>query len=171
MKDVSYLGSLLKHMEWADAKVWQSILKLPAVNNDSVIKTFVYHIHAVQRAFFYVWTEQPLEFPDEKDFNQLIDIAKWGGDYYMEQDTYLKSINEEMLARELDIPWIKRLEEVIGKEPSKATLGESMLHVAMHTSYHRGQLNKRIRELGGEPQLIDLIVWIWKGKPKANWNG
>ncbi|MGH9369351.1 MAG: MFS transporter [Thermoanaerobaculia bacterium] len=27
----------------------------------------------------------------------------------------------------------------------------------------------RLRELGGEPPLTDLITWYWKGKPAAPW--
>jgi uncharacterized damage-inducible protein DinB len=61
------------------------------------------------------------------------------------------------------------LEKIIGKKPVNPTVAETMLQVAMHTTYHRGQLNKRLRELGGEPPLIDFIVWIWLGKPKAEW--
>ena len=45
-----------------------------------------------------------------------------------------------------------------------------MIQVAMHTAYHRGQINTRVRELGGEPKLVDFIAWIWYGKPKADWN-
>lgn len=38
----------------------------------------------------------------------------------------------------------------------------------MHTTYHRGQLNTKIRELGGEPPLTDFIYWVGLDKPKAD---
>jgi uncharacterized damage-inducible protein DinB len=38
-----------------------------------------------------------------------------------------------------------------------------------HTAYHRGQVNTRLRELGGDPPLVDFIAWIWMGKPGAEW--
>jgi uncharacterized damage-inducible protein DinB len=44
-----------------------------------------------------------------------------------------------------------------------------MLQVASHSTYHRGQINTRFRELGGEPAIVDLIAWVWLGKPKASW--
>ena len=37
----------------------------------------------------------------------------------------------------------------------------------MHSHYHRGQNATRLRELGGEPPMTDLIVWYWKGRPVA----
>ena len=40
----------------------------------------------------------------------------------------------------------------------------------MHSTYHRGQVNVRLRELGGEPQLVDFIAWVWEGKPRAVWD-
>lgn len=169
MQDINYLGLLLKHMEWADSTVWQSVLKHSPANNDSILKGFLYHIHIVQRAFFYIWTGHPLEFPKETDFTKLIDIAKWGGENYTNIDKYLKSLTEIDLNRKLQIPWAKKLGEVVGSKPAKATLGESMLHVTVHTAYHRGQVNKRLREIGCDPQLIDFIVWIWEGKSKADW--
>jgi uncharacterized damage-inducible protein DinB len=35
--------------------------------------------------------------------------------------------------------------------------------------YHRGQVNTRIREVGGEPAAVDFINWIWLGKPDPEW--
>jgi len=169
MLEWNTISLLLKHMEWADAKVWMSVLVTSSADNDSSIKKILYHIHAVQRAFFYIWTKQPLEFPKETDFPKLIEIAKWGCKYHTKIDEYLKTFDEDDLNQSLDIPWANKLEEIIGKKPVNPSLVETMLQVTIHSAYHRGQVNKRLRDLGGEPQLIDFIVWVWKGKPKADW--
>jgi uncharacterized damage-inducible protein DinB len=39
----------------------------------------------------------------------------------------------------------------------------------MHTVYHRGQVNARVRALGGEPPLVDYIAWLWLGRPAPEW--
>jgi uncharacterized damage-inducible protein DinB len=39
----------------------------------------------------------------------------------------------------------------------------------MHTAYHRGQISTRIREIGGEPPLIDYLYWVWAGRPSPGW--
>jgi len=154
-------------MEWADAKVWESVLKLSSAKSDSRMKKLLYHTHTVQRAFFYLWTKQSLEFPNETDFSELLDIAKWGYEYYTQVNEYLDSFNENELNKIIEIPWAKRLEKVIGKKPEESSLAETMLQVTMHSAYHRGQVNAQLRELGGEPQIIDFIAWVWLSKPKA----
>ncbi len=47
----------------------------------------------------------------------------------------------------------------------------SCFQVANHSTYHRGQVNRSLRQLGGEPPLVDYIAWVWFGKPKAEWDG
>jgi len=41
--------------------------------------------------------------------------------------------------------------------------------VASHSTYHRGQIATRIREIGGEPPLVDFLYWVWSGKPAPQW--
>jgi uncharacterized damage-inducible protein DinB len=164
------ISLLIDHMAWADSKLWQSVLKLASANSDSTLKNLLYHIHTVQRAFFNIWTEQLLEFPKETDFPELSAMAKWGYEYYQQLNEYLKTLNENELNKIIDVPWAKRLEKFVGKTPVSPSLEETMLQVTMHSAYHRGQANARLRELEGEPQLIDFIVWIWQGKPGAEWD-
>ncbi len=170
MQSINNITLLLHHMEWADAKMWESVLKLSSSNSDSKMRKLLYHLHSVQRAFFYLWTKQPLEFPKETDFPDLLDIAKWGYEYYKQLNEYLISLNENELNKIIEIPWAKRLEKIIGKIPEDASLTETILQVTTHSAYHRGQVNARLRELGGEPPLVDFIGWVWLGKPKADWD-
>ncbi|MBT8381121.1 MAG: damage-inducible protein DinB [Ignavibacteria bacterium] len=163
------INLLFQHMEWADAKVWDSVLEQPSANNDSKMKKLLYHISSVQRAFFYVRTKQPLVFPKETDFLELLDIAKWGYECYTQNNEYLNSLNENELKNIIEIPWAKRLENIIGQKPEEASLEETMLQVTTHSAYHRGQVNARLREIGGEPPMVDFIAWVWFGKPKAAW--
>jgi len=44
-----------------------------------------------------------------------------------------------------------------------------VLQVAMHSSHHRGQVARRLRELGVESPLTDYIAWIWMSRPVADW--
>jgi uncharacterized damage-inducible protein DinB len=50
-----------------------------------------------------------------------------------------------------------------------ATLGESAWQVFSHTTYHRGQVATRVREIGGEPPTIDYLMWVWSGRPAPSW--
>ena len=169
MNELNNISSLFHHMEWADAKVWQSALNLSSVNNDSRLRKLLCHIHNVQLAFLYIWTKQTLKFSKGSDFPELLDMAIWGREYHTQVNEYLNSINETVLNKLIDIPWANHFEKIIGRKPDNLTLEETMLQVTMHSQYHRGQVNARLRELGGEPPLIDFIAWVWEGKPGAVW--
>ena len=171
MHNQNNISLLINHMEWADAKIWESVLKFPSADNDPILKKLLFHISSVQWAFFYVRTKQPLVFPKETDFLKLLDIAKWEYECYIQNSEYLNSLNENELKNIIEIPWAKRLEKIIGKKPEEASLAETMLQVTTHSAYHRGQINARLREIGGEPPMVDFIAWVWLGKPKAVWEG
>jgi uncharacterized damage-inducible protein DinB len=72
------------------------------------------------------------------------------------------SINDERLQTIVRVPWFK-------EPPLSLQVSQALLQAAMHGHYHRGQNATRLRELGGEPPLTDLIVWYWKGRPSALW--
>jgi uncharacterized damage-inducible protein DinB len=170
MQKLNNISLLFKHMEWADATVWQSVLNHSPANNDAKIRKLLLHIHMVQQAFFYVWTKQTLDFPKESDFPELIDIAKWGYEYYTQVNKYFDAFDKNDLNKIIEIPWANRLEKIINRKPEDLIIEETMLQVAMHSTYHRGQVNARLRDLEGEPQPNDFIYWVWLGKPTAVWD-
>lgn len=86
----------------------------------------------------------------------------------MEAATYGASLDTAALDRLVEFPWNEQLVEQWG-EVGPVTLGESVLQVALHSTHHRGQAATRLRELGGEPQLVDFVAWLWQGKPAPKW--
>jgi uncharacterized damage-inducible protein DinB len=68
------------------------------------------------------------------------------------------------------MPWVKSFEAQLGRTFSTPTLGETIFQVTSHSTYHRGQVNARLREVGGNPPLVDYIAWIWFGRPTPNWS-
>ena len=163
------IENLLNHMQWADAEVWKIVLSFEAAENDERIKKLLYHLHQVQYAFYYLWNDLPVENPKQVEFVNLKSIAKWGFDYQQKLNAFLssaKAVNNEKIVQ---IPWSVFMERRIGKKVVPATLEETMLQVALHSSYHRGQVNARFRELGGDPPMTDFIAWVWLGKPEKDW--
>ena len=163
------IENLLNHMMWADAEVWKKILVFEAAQNDERIKKLLYHLHQVQNAFYFLWNDLPLDIPKPEEFYDLKSIAKWGFDYQNRFDEFLSSSKSYKKDKVIQIPWSIFVERKIKQKVVPATLEETMMQVASHSTYHRGQINTRFRELGGEPASVDLIVWIWLGKPKAEW--
>lgn len=158
---------LYDHMEWADARVWQAVLACPAAEGDAVLRDRLRHIHTVQHAFLSIWRGEAPDFRDS--FGSLRDVAQWGREYYAGVRAYLPMVENAALDRIVIMPWAEMLSEVFGRKPDPTTLRDTMLQIPMHSIYHRGQVNMRLRELGGEPPLVDFIAWIWGGKPAAEW--
>ncbi|MCU7497357.1 MAG: damage-inducible protein DinB [Ignavibacteria bacterium] len=170
MDTKNYLFDIFHQMSWADSMVWQSVLKIPQAEEDENIQRLFYHMHATQHAFLSVWEDRPLEIPEPTSFTDLISIAGWGHGFHKEAMRFFAEASESALEQKLNLPWTYLIEEKLGKPAGAVTLEGSMIQVALHSSHHRGQINTRVRELGGEPPLIDYIGWLWLEKPGADWD-
>jgi uncharacterized damage-inducible protein DinB len=163
------LRELFAHMEWADALVWKAVRTLGDSEPDGLLRERLLHIHIVQRAFLNVWTGQPMNFPEAEEFAALADLEAWARRYYGEAHQHLGSLEAAKLSTPVELPWAAGLTKRFGREPDAVTLAETAFQVTSHSTYHRGQVNTRLRELGVEPPLVDYIAWLWLGRPAAEW--
>ena len=163
------LVELYRHMEWADSAVWQAVRALPAAGSDKRVHVLLYHIHMVQHAFLAVWRGITPEYRRPEDVVDLAAIASWAREYYPEVAAHLPTLSDGDLAKPLALPWAAMLTERLGRPPAGTTLGDTVFQVTGHSTYHRGQVNARLRELGGEPPLVDYIAWVWFDRPTPVW--
>ena len=163
------LRDLYRHMEWSDASVWRAVFKLEAVRSDKKLRDYFYHLHLVQRAFLRAWRNEPANAP-YPTFDDAETLAAWGRSYYQEIFVHLDQLSDQDISKPMQLPWAELVLKQIGRPPAPSTIGETLLQVALHSLYHRGQINARLRELGGEPPPVDYIVWVWLDKPAASWD-
>jgi uncharacterized damage-inducible protein DinB len=163
------LRAMIAHAEWADARVWGVVVDVDGAVDDAGVRDRLHHVHQVQWAYLSIWRGEPLRLPDVTDFAGAAALRNWGRDFHREAATYLDSLSEEDEAREIRFPWADRLVERFGAA-RPATFAETVVQLASHSTYHRGQVNARLRELGGEPPLTDFIAWIWEGCPPPAWD-
>jgi len=169
-RTIDLLRELIRHMEWADAEVWRAVMAREAAANDARVRNLLTHLHVVQRLFLILWTKQPLDpARRQPEFATAADLLAWARTYYGEANHFLDALDENRLKEEVPMPWAKALEAQIGRPAVMPTLGETIQQVSSHSTYHRGQINARLREVGGEPPLVDYIAWIWLGRPTPNW--
>jgi uncharacterized damage-inducible protein DinB len=161
------LKELFRHMEWADRTVWTAVDVASGARNDAKIHGLLFHLHLVQRAFLEVWEGRPLDLPKPARFLDLQSLRRWSDAYYGEAASYLGRLEAGALDQPLRMPWVAEFERQMGQAFSSPTLGETLFQVTSHSTYHRGQVNARLRELGGVPPLVDFIAWVWMGKPPA----
>ena len=162
---------LFRYMEWADARVWGAIGA--ADPGDDRLRSLLVHLHAVQRGFLAVWTGTPVQeaFPPAESFPTLSAVRAWARPLYAEQQAFLSTKADADLGRVVIPPWIALVETHIGRPPGPTSLGETAFQVVSHTTYHRGQINTRLRELGLTPPHVDYLVWLWLDRPAADWSG
>jgi uncharacterized damage-inducible protein DinB len=154
-------------MQWADDMVSRAVLAADAARGDEALRQWLLHLHSVQRLFLDVWRRQPPHLPDASAFADAAQIVAWAQPYYAEASAFLDSVAPDSLAAPLALPWAAQLAEQLGMTPATPTLGETMFQVTSHSTYHRGQINARLRAVGGTPPLVDYIAWIWFGRPAA----
>ena len=160
MKDL--LRELFGHQAWADAQHWQAIEASPAAAADPAIRDRLHHIHLVQRAFLAIERAEPLTHMSLADYAGLSELKAEARRYHEAAARFIDAATEERLAERMPVPWFK-------EPPLEISVGEAMLQAVMHSHYHRGQNATRLRELGGEPPLTDIIIWWWQARPAPRW--
>ncbi len=162
------IAELYRHMEWADAAVWTPTLAADGARTDDKLREYFYHLHLVQRAFLRIWLKEAPEAP-YPTFQDLPALMLWGRSYYEEVFPCIERFKDEQWSATMQMPWARLVAERLGRAPAAITLGETALQVAMHSQYHRGQVNARLRAVGGEPPTVDYITWVWLDRPAPSW--
>ncbi|HSP14415.1 MAG TPA: DinB family protein [Thermoanaerobaculia bacterium] len=160
MDALGAIRDLLAHMQWADATIWAAVRRLDSGDPD--LRDRLRHLHATQRAFLQVWRSEPVRLEPPEDLQQ------WAQSYYAELAPFLSSVDADALDRVMNMPWADRYSK--HEKAHATTLAETLIQIASHSTYHRGQVNMRIRQLGGEPPQVDYIAWLWLGRPEADWS-
>src|SRR5262249_15513529 len=162
------LKDLYRHMEWADALVWRALLRSESARADEKIREYFYHLHLVQHAWLRAWRGQANDSAFPK-FDDARSLMRWGRDYYEAIFAQFENLTEESISAEMKLPWAEIVERELGRAPERISIRETMLQIPLHSLYHRGQVNARLRAVGGEPATVDYIVWLWLDRPEADW--
>jgi uncharacterized damage-inducible protein DinB len=163
------LQELYRHLEWADAAVWRVSLQSPEAVADPQLRERLLHIHSTQRVFLEVWTGQPVGKHYKRQFPSLRELYDWARPYYSEIHAFLGGLSEARLQNALSVPWSRLFTKQLGGEAAPTTLGETLFQVTSHSTYHRAQVNTRLRGVGAEPPLVDYIAWLWRARPAPEW--
>jgi uncharacterized damage-inducible protein DinB len=153
------LPTLFDHMAWADAEAVAALRTLPDASAQRAQAVRLYaHLAAAAHVWlarvegrapeYPVWPELPLEAARElaaRSLAGLRAVAGRGAAGLAEIVEYRTSAGQ----------------------PFRNTVGEVLTHVALHGSYHRGQLALLTRQGGGAPATTDYIVFARAASPGA----
>lgn len=160
----SVLCDLYAHQAWASGELWRAALSHPPARTDPALQDRFHHITMVQQYFLWVarGARGVLAPNAPVEPGSLAEWAATARRADAEALAFVENMDDALVDVPVSIPWFK-------EPPLTLPLGQALLQAAMHSQYHRGQNATRLRELGGEPPLTDLIVWYWKGRPAPRW--
>lgn len=152
------LHSLFEHIAWADDRALESLRAAPDLPDADSIRELLSHILGSEHVWLARINGKPAELAvwprlsldqcadlarrNQAGYRWLLEQLRQGG--VSEPVHYANSAGQEFDTRKDDI----------------------LLHVALHGSYHRGQIAARLRAAGAEPSPTDYIAFV-RGAPAA----
>jgi uncharacterized damage-inducible protein DinB len=152
---MNHIRALLDHMAWADERVLES-LRQQAVPQRAL--DLYAHVLGAEHVWLARLEQRPavvavwpaLKLPDCER------LARANGAAFR---AYADRLTSSDLRRTV------HYRNSAGQELDSA-IEDILVHVAMHGSYHRGQVTLLVRDAGAEPQPTDYIAFV-RGVPAA----
>jgi uncharacterized damage-inducible protein DinB len=160
------LIDLGRHQSWADAEFWRAFEKCAAATQDEAIHNRLHHLHNVQRIYWWLVTGHERSTFDRttpQDFASVSALREYAERSSRAVAEFIETVSDEHLAERIEMPWFHK------NPPFSVAVGDALLQAIMHSQWHRGQNATRLRELGGDPPGVDLILWYLKDRPAADW--
>jgi uncharacterized damage-inducible protein DinB len=148
---VAYLERLFEHLYWADRRVVDLLRESAAARQPEAMRLYS-HLLAAERVWLLrlngadssvqpIWPGLGLE---EMETMRAANEAGY--------DRYLRDRTEAELEREIEY-------HTSAGVPFRTRAVDILAQVALHGSYHRGQIARVVRAAGGEPVNTDFIVY------------
>lgn len=160
-----------EYNRWAHERILDSASELGADNYDRdtggsypSLRATLEHLLACEVVWLSRWEGHSLGEPPEysgcRDAGALRSI--WAS-FWQRQFRFLNDLAEDDLSQLVAIRTRNGIEAV-------QTLRDTLAHVVLHSSYHRGQAASQIRKLGGKPAGTDYFLYCLardSGEPLA----
>jgi uncharacterized damage-inducible protein DinB len=159
---------LFEYTRWADNRMFDAVAALPAEawtkdlrSSLKSVRDTVVHVVSSQWIWLSRWQGtsppkhlDPAEFPDVATIRARREIVSG------ELAAHVAAQTEASIAAPLAYLNLKG-------EPFSYPLDLQMLHVANHSTYHRGQVTTLLRQLGAQPISTDLVLYYAERAKRA----
>lgn len=156
----SQIIDLYSYDEWANKKLLTTVSQLE--NEEFVqdlsssfksIRDTMVHILGAEELWLSRWVgKQGRNLLNSDDFPTYSSLVDRWDDYRNQINSFILSLTEEDLTQEISYKNLKGI-------PYSLELWKQMLHVANHSSFHRGQAVTMLRQLKKQPPSLDLIYY------------
>lgn len=150
------IHALWDHLFWADSRLFDA-LKSNELTNDNAYREFA-HIIGSEETWLSRLQKRTAHTSVWPDLKQT-ELEQQMGVIHNAYEGYLADLGEKDL--ETNISYTNSA----GKQFSNS-ISDILLHVALHSQYHRGKINLILRESGQEPVPVDYIAFV-RGVPAA----
>lgn len=143
------IHSLIRHMEWANQMILDTLAHKEECPEAMKLLGHLLTAEQIWLARLEGRETRNAALWDKADFKKCEELVRMNKGLFLD---YLKDMDDEKLSR------------IVTYTNSKGnkyenTRQEILLHVIMHGQYHRGQINKKLRETGIEPVNVDYITY------------
>src|SRR5215212_3532059 len=157
--NVAELNDLYEYNKWAHELVFESVGELNKEQYERVVggsypsvRLTLEHVLATEVVWLSRWEGYSLG--DAPNYSGIQDsgalIQMWRS-FRHRQDSFITSLADDELTKPIAIRTRNGIETV-------QALGDTMLHVVNHSSYHRGQVTNLLRQVGGKPRSTDYFL-------------
>ena len=152
----THLDALYDHLVWADRRVLESLARAPGPD-PAALELFA-HVLGAEHVWLSRIHERAAEVPvwPVLDLESCATLARENADGYQ---ALLRTLGPGAAARAVSY-------RNSAGDAFTSTVEEILLHVAMHGSYHRGQIALLVRAGGAAPAATDFIAFV-RGSPAA----
>jgi uncharacterized damage-inducible protein DinB len=158
--DVAFITELYSYNRWANAKTLMVASRLDneafareLSNSFSSVRDTLVHILGAEWIWLERWNgRSPRALLSTAELPTLAAITERWRQVEDGQNSFLQRLRESDLST--SISYVNPRGETWSYP-----LGQQMLHVVNHSTYHRGQVTTLLRQLGAEPVSTDLLLY------------
>jgi uncharacterized damage-inducible protein DinB len=158
---LALLLDLFEHQAYADAALLNAIRRREAAARDKDLRVLLHHILISHRFWIHLCQGLPFSIEDEREVPDSLDplVARYR-DTQVQERAWLARLTESELTRTLESPLL----------PDRLVpVSQALVQICLHSQGHRSQCALKLRQLGGEPPLVDFIAWI-QDRPAPVWD-
>lgn len=145
-----HISLMMHHDYWANERIAQTLLQLTWVPVKA--KELFDHIIAAHANWYARVTDQEPHLPIWRSNLEVADYGKWLNDFHDKWNVILANEAD-------DLDRTIRYKNIAGRE-FQNSLHEVLLHLTLHSQYHRGQVITLVRDVVDETPSTDMIVYL-----------
>jgi uncharacterized damage-inducible protein DinB len=160
-QDLSTLRNFFAFGRWANRTTLDSVAALtpeeyarPLGGSFGSVQGTLLHLYGAD----WVWLERfhgrsPRAMPEGEDLTALETLARKWREVEAGQDAFIATLTQDRLAEPLSYV-------AFSGDAFTRRLGDALLHLANHGTYHRGQVATLLRQLGKKAAATDFLRYI-----------